>query len=207
MLIRSDFEVPQPVERVWDYLLDVPRMAPNLPGTELTEVVDENNYKGRVTVSMGPVSLRFGGTATIVERDEAARRVVMNAAGAEERGKGQASMVLTATLTKSSGGTRVSVEQDLTIAGAAAQYGRGMITDVTNVLLGRFASNVAEDIPRWARGEERAGTTRSVSGFAVGFAAATAALKRVFWRFFGSNARRLRTASMTRSASSANKGA
>jgi len=192
VLITSDFEVPQPVERVWEYLLDVPRMAPNLPGTELTEVVDEDNYKGRVSVRMGPVSLRFAGTATIVERDEEGRRVVLNAAGAEERGKGQASMVLTATLTPSGGGTRVAVAQDLTIAGAAAQYGRGMITDVTNVLLGRFAANVADDIPRWARGEERTGTAGSVSGFAIGFAAAMTALKRVFWRFFGSNARRLR---------------
>lgn len=192
MLITSDFEVPQPVERVWDYLLDVPRMAPNLPGTELTEVVDENNYNGRVSVRMGPVSLRFAGTATIVSRDEAGRQVVMKATGAEERGKGQASMTLTATLTKSSAGTLVMVSQDLTIAGAAAQYGRGMITDVTGVLLGRFAANVADDIPRWARGEERAGAAGSVSGFSIGFAAALAALKRVFWRFFGSNARRLK---------------
>jgi hypothetical protein len=192
MLITSEFEVPQPVERVWDYLLDVPRMAPNMPGTELTEVVAEDSYKGRVSVRMGPVSLRFAGTAQIVERDEAGRRVVLHAAGAEEHGKGQASMVLTATLTAAGGGTRVSVAQDLTIAGAAAQYGRGMITDVTNVLLGRFAANVAEDIPRWARGEERTGTAGSVSGFAIGLAAAMTALKRVFWRFFGSNARRLR---------------
>ncbi len=190
MLITSDFEVPQPVERVWDYLLDVPRMAPNLPGTELTEVVDDDNYKGRVSVRMGPVSLRFGGTATIVERDEANRRVVLNAAGAEERGKGQATMVLTATLERSAGGTRVLVAQDLTIAGAAAQYGRGMITDVTNVLLGRFANNVAEDIPRWARGEDRASGAAPASGIAIGFTAAMTALKRVFWRFFGSTARR-----------------
>jgi uncharacterized protein len=190
MLITSDFEVPQPVERVWDYLLDVPRMAPNLPGTELTEVVDEDNYKGRVSVRMGPVSLRFAGTAQIVERDEANRRVVLNASGAEERGKGQASMMLTATLVKTRDGTRIAVEQDLTIAGAAAQYGRGMITDVTNVLLGRFAANVADDIPRWARCEERSGSAGSVSGFAIGFAATMTALRRVFLRFFGSNARR-----------------
>ncbi|TDV52137.1 SRPBCC family protein [Actinophytocola oryzae] len=193
MLITSDFEVPQPVERVWDYLLDVPRMAPNLPGTELTEVVDEDNFKGRVSVKMGPVSLRFAGTAQIAERDEAGRRVVLNASGAEERGKGQASMRLTATLVKAGSGTRIAVEQDLTIAGAAAQYGRGMITDVTNVLLGRFASNIAEDIPRWARGEERTGSAGSVSGLAIGVAATMTALRRVFWRFFGSNARRRAT--------------
>jgi carbon monoxide dehydrogenase subunit G len=194
MQITSDFEVPQPVERVWEYLNDVPRMAPNLPGTELTEIVDEDTFKGRVTVSMGPVSLKFGGTAKFVERDEANHKAVLNAAGAEERGKGQAELLLTVTLAKSAGGTKVNVVQDLTISGAAAQYGRGMIADVTNVLMGRFAQNVAEDIPRWARGEERSGTARSVSGFAIGFAAAMTAMSRVFWRFFGSNARRLRVA-------------
>src|SRR4051812_34455615 len=130
MLITSQFEVPAPVEQVWRYLLDVPRMAPNLPGTELTEVVDEDNYAGRVRVSLGPVSLRFAGTATITERDEANHRVVLNASGAEERGRGQASMVLTATLAGAGSGTQVSVDQELQIAGAAAQYGRGMITDV-----------------------------------------------------------------------------
>jgi uncharacterized protein len=187
MLIKSDFEVPAPVDRVWDYLLDVPRMAPNLPGTELTEVVDEDNYKGRVTIKMGPVSMRFAGDVEIVERDEANRRAVINAAGADERGRGQAAMVLTATLVQAGSGTKVDIAQDLQVSGAAAQYGRGMITDVTNVLVQQFSRNAAEDIPRWLRGEERVGgAAASASGLSIGVAAAMAALKRVFWRFFGS---------------------
>jgi uncharacterized protein len=191
MLIKADFEVPAPVDRVWDYLLDVPRMAPNLPGTELTDVLDEDNYKGRVTIKMGPVSMRFAGDVEIVERDAANHRAVINAAGADERGRGQASMVLTATLAKAGSGTKVNIAQDLQISGAAAQYGRGMITDVTNVLVQQFSRNAAEDIPRWMRGEERAaGPGRSASGLAIGLTAALTALKRVFWRFFGSNARR-----------------
>ena len=191
MLITSDFEVPAPVEQVWRYLLDVPRMAPNLPGTELTDVIDEDNYKGRVSVKMGPVSLRFGGTARIVERDEANHTVVLNAAGAEEKGKGQATMVLTASLLKAGSGTTVKVVQDLQVSGAAAQYGRGMITDVTTVLLGRFATNVAQDIPRWSRGEERGSTTAApAGGLSIGLTAAMTALTRVFWRFFGSTERR-----------------
>jgi uncharacterized protein len=191
MLINSDFEVPAPVEKVWDYLLDVPRMAPNLPGTELTDVIDEDKYKGRVTIKMGPVSMRFAGDVEIVERDEAARRAVINAAGADERGRGQAAMVLTATLAKAGSGTKVSIAQDLQISGAAAQYGRGMITDVTNVLVQQFSRNAADDIPRWLRGEERAaGPAKSASGLSIGISAAMAALSRVFWRFFGSNARR-----------------
>jgi carbon monoxide dehydrogenase subunit G len=191
MLIDADFEVPAPVEKVWDYLLDVPRMAPNLPGTELTEVIDEDNYKGRVTIRMGPVSMRFAGDVEIVERDEANRRAVINAAGADERGRGQAAMVLTATLVKAGSATLVHIAQDLQISGAAAQYGRGMVADVTNVLVQQFSRNVAEDIPRWLRGEDRtAGPVRSASGLSIGISAAMAALTRVFWRFFGSNARR-----------------
>lgn len=191
MLIKADFEVPAPVDRVWDYLLDVPRMAPNLPGTELTDVLDEDNYQGRVTIKMGPVSMRFAGDVEIVERDEANHKAVINAAGADERGRGQASMVLTATLAKAGSGTKVNIAQDLQISGAAAQYGRGMITDVTNVLVQQFSRNAAEDIPRWMRGEERAaGPATSASGLAIGLTAALTALKRVFWRFFGSNARR-----------------
>jgi len=190
MLITSDFEVPAPVDRVWAYLLDVPRMAPNLPGTELTEVVDEDNFRGRVSVRMGPVSLRFGGTARIVERDEAGRKVVLDATGAEEKGKGQAALKLTATLVGTSDGTLVKVVQDLQVSGAAAQYGRGMITDVTTVLLSRFADNVADDIPRWTRGEERSATSTAASGFSIGLTAALTALRRVFRRFFGSTARR-----------------
>ena len=191
MLITSEFEVAAPVEQVWRYLLDVPRMAPNLPGTELTEVVDEDTYRGRVSVKLGPVSLRFAGTATIVERDEAEHKIVLDAAGAEERGKGQAAMLLTATLAKAGGGTRITVRQDLQIAGAAAQFGRGMITDVTGVLLHRFADNVAADIDAWSRGEARASAKAApAEGLRIGVQAALTALRRVFRRFFGSDARR-----------------
>jgi carbon monoxide dehydrogenase subunit G len=191
MLINSDFEVTAPVEQVWRYLLDVPRMAPNLPGTELTGIIDEDNYQGRVSVKLGPVSMRFAGTARITERDETNHRVVLDAAGAEEKGKGQATMLLTATLEKAGTGTRVRVVQDLQIAGAAAQFGRGMISDVTSVLLQRFADNVADDIGAWSRGEERkSGSAAPAKGFTIGLMAAMTALKRVFWRFFGSNQRR-----------------
>lgn len=191
MLITSEFEVTAPVDQVWRYLLDVPRMAPNLPGTELTEVVDEDTYEGRVSVKLGPVSMRFAGTANIVERNEAEHKIVLDAAGAEERGKGQAAMLLTATLAKAGAGTKVMVRQDLQIAGAAAQFGRGMITDVTSVLLKRFADNVATDIDAWSRGEERASVKAApAQGLRIGVQAALTALQRVFWRFFGSNARR-----------------
>ena len=191
MRIENEFEVAAPVEQVWRYLLDVPRMVPNLPGAELTEVVDEDNYRGRVITRLGPVSMRFAGTARIVSRDEAARRVVMDASGSEEKGRGTASMVVTSTLLRSPRGTRVTVAQDLQISGAAAQFGRGMIQDVSNVLMRDFATNIQADIGRWSRGEaasERAAAP--MKGFSVGVQAAVAALRRLLRRFFGRSVRR-----------------
>ena len=191
MLIDSEFEVAAPVETVWRYLLDVPRMAPNLPGAELTEVVDEDNYKGRVTTKMGPVSMRFAGTVEIVKRDEASHTVVINAAGADEKGRGQASMVVNAKLVPAGRATLAKVGQDLQISGAAAQFGRGMIADVTNVLMQSFATNIAEDIPRWTRGEDRSATSAPAQGFAIGLQATVNGLKRFFRRLFGIRTRPL----------------
>ena len=100
MLIKNDFEVAEPVDKVWQFFDNIPQVAACLPGAELTEDLGDDKYKGRVAVRMGPVRLQFGGTAEITERDEAARRVVVHAAGAEEKGRGQASMVITASLTR-----------------------------------------------------------------------------------------------------------
>src|SRR6266705_6730105 len=151
MLINNDFEVAEPVEVAWRFFGDIPRVAACLPGAELTENLGDDKYVGRVAVRMGPVRLQFGGTAEITERDEAARRVVVHAAGAEERGRGQANMVVTATLTRSGRGTKVDVAQDLQLSGAAAQYGRGMVGDVTAVLMRDFAVNLADRITRIER--------------------------------------------------------
>ena len=102
MLINNDFEVAQPVETVWQFFGDIPRVASCLPGAELTETLGDDKYGGRVAVRMGPVRLQFAGTAEITERDEAAKRIVVHATGAEERGRGQASMVVSATLAPAS---------------------------------------------------------------------------------------------------------
>ena len=188
MLIKNEFEVTQPVDKVWEFFENIPQVATCLPGTELTEDLGNEQYKGRVAVRMGPVRLQFAGTADITERDEAAKRVVVHAAGAEEKGRGQASMVVTATLTKSGRGTKVGVTQDLQLSGAAAQYGRGMISDVTSVLMRDFSANMADRINRLDRGETpeqiaAAGAT-SASGLTLGLRAAVMALTRVFRRFF-----------------------
>jgi carbon monoxide dehydrogenase subunit G len=186
VLIRNDFEVAEPVEKVWAFFGDIPHVAACLPGAELTDSLGEDKYAGRVAVRMGPVRLQFAGTAEITERDEAAHRLVANAAGAEEKGRGQAAMVITATLQPAGRGTRVGVTQDLQLAGAAAQYGRGMISDVTAVLMRDFSANLAAAIAAVERGEDPSVATagREASGLAIGLAATRMALMRVFRRFF-----------------------
>jgi len=188
MLIKNDFEVAEPVEKVWQFFENIPQVATCLPGAELTEDLGGEKYKGRVAIRMGPVRLEFAGTADITERDEAARRVVVHAAGADEKGRGQASMIVTATLAKAGRGTRVDVTQDLQLSGAAAQYGRGMISDVSSVLMHDFSVNMQDRISRIERGESAeqiAATSASpAGGFTLGLRAARMALMRVFRRFF-----------------------
>lgn len=186
MLIKTDFEVAESVEKVWRYFDDIPAVAACLPGAEITEELGGNKYQGRVAVRMGPVKMRFGGIAHITERDETAKRIVVKASGAEEKGKGQAEMLLTATLVRSGSGTRVAVTQDLQLSGAAAQYGRGMISDVTAVLMGEFSANMQDRMARAERGEAvgRDAAAAPARGFTVARKAAMLALARVFRRFF-----------------------
>jgi carbon monoxide dehydrogenase subunit G len=185
MLIKSGFDVAQPVDKVWQFFDDIPGVAACLPGAELTQDLGDDKYLGKVAVRMGPVRLQFGGTAQIKERDDTAKRIVVDAAGADEKGRGNASMLITATLSPARGGTRVDVTQDLQVSGAAAQYGRGMITDVTEILMRDFATNMQNRIDAKARGVavDKVGST-SASGFTIGLRAARLALGRVLRRFF-----------------------
>jgi uncharacterized protein len=186
MLIKSDFEVAEPVEKVWRYFDDISAVAACLPGAELTDDLGDNRFKGRVAVRMGPVKLRFAGIAHITERDESGKRIVVQASGAEEKGKGQAEMLVTATLEQSGHGTKVAVTQDLQLSGAAAQYGRGMISDVTAVLMRDFSVNLQDRIARADRGEVpgQHATASAAQGFSVARRAAMMALTRLFRRFF-----------------------
>ena len=189
MLIKSEFEVAEPVDKVWQFFDNIPQVAACLPGAELTEDLGDDTYKGKVAVRMGPVRLQFAGTADITERDEAAKRVVVHASGADEKGRGQANMVITATLARTSRGTtKVGVVQDLQLSGAAAQYGRGMISDVSAVMMRDFAANMQGRI-EWINlgesAEQIAATTAApAGGFSLGMRAALMALQRVFRRFF-----------------------
>ena len=185
MLIKSGFEVAQPVDKVWQYFGNIPQVAACLPGAELTDDLGDDKYLGKVAIRMGPVRLQFAGTAQIKERDEAAKRIVVDAAGADEKGRGQAAMLVTATLAAARGGTRVDVSQDLQLSGAAAQYGRGMISDVTAVLMRDFATNLQARIDAIERGvsTDQLGAARSAGAFTIGLRAMRMALGRVLARF------------------------
>ena len=186
MLLKNTFDVPHPVDAVWEFFEDIPQVAACLPGAELTEVIDEDDYKGRVMVGLGPVKLRFNGVAHISERDAAAKRLVLDAHGADEKGRGQASLKLVAQLTPTSTGTKVDLDQDLDLSGAAAQYGRGMIADVTATLMGQFATNMQRRIEAKQRGDDpdQVENVVTVGGFGLGVKALQLALMRVFRRFF-----------------------
>ena len=185
MLIKTDFDVAQPVDKVWHFFDDIPQVAACLPGAELTEDLGDDKYKGKVAVRMGPVKLQFAGTAEIRERDDAGKRIVVDAAGADEKGRGQAAMLLTARLTQVAGGTKVSVDQDLQLQGAAAQYGRGMISDVTTVLMRDFAANMQRRIAAIERGESvEMKSAEAAGGVGIGVRALVMALSRLFRRLF-----------------------
>jgi uncharacterized protein len=186
MLIKNEFDVAAPIDKVWAFFGDIPQVAACLPGTELTGELGDDRYEGHVLVRMGPVKLQFGGTAHITERDEAAHRIVVDASGSEAKGRGQASMMVTATLVSAGRGTKVAVTQDLQLAGAAAQYGRGMISDVSSVLMSDFAHNLASQISRADRGEApvAAAAASPAGGLSLGLRAALMALRRVYRRFF-----------------------
>jgi uncharacterized protein len=195
MIVNSGFEVAQPVDKVWKFFDDIPQVASCLPGAELTEDLGNGKYKGRVAIRMGPVRLQFAGNADITSRDDAARKIVVQASGADEKGRGQAAMTVTATVSPAGTASakarrsRVDVIQDLQLSGAAAQYGRGMIADFSAIMMRDFATTMADRITRLDRGESAeqiaaAAAGSSVGGFALAVRAARLALARVFRRFF-----------------------
>ena len=142
MKLEQSFEVDAPLETVWAALIDVQRVAPCLPGAELTDASEDGTYKGTFSVKIGPAKASYNGTMTMEEVDETAHKVTMRASGTDKRGQGGAKAVMHSTLTeRDGGGTRVEVVTDMTITGRLASFSRGgMIQDVSNRLLGEFAS-------------------------------------------------------------------
>jgi hypothetical protein len=138
--IHNEFQVTAPPEQLWAFLLDVERIAPCMPGAELTEVVDDRTWKGKMNVKFGPVSLSFAGTVSIEERDDAARRVVLKAKGMEQKGKGAANATVTSWLEPEGETTTVKMDADITLTGFVAQVSRGMLPDISQRMTNEFAT-------------------------------------------------------------------
>jgi len=185
MQIKSDFEVAQSPEKVWEFFNDIPAVASCLPGADISEKLDDDSYAGTVVIGMGPVKLNFAGRANIRERDEANKRIVVDASGSEIKGRGEAALLLNAVLAPSGDGTRVAIDQSLQLSGAAAQYGRGMVQDVTAILIDQFSTNMTAKLTALEQGIDYVpGETRPASGFAIALRALWMALRRVARRFF-----------------------
>lgn len=207
MLIEDSFTVHTPVDRLWAFIQDVERIAPCLPGAELTEVVDDRTWKGKVHVKFGPVQMAFSGTVVMEEKDDAAHRATLSAKGTEARGKGVANAEVASWLEPAGDeGTTVHIRSDITITGAAAQMSRGLLPEVSKLLTKQFADclesklNEETAVPTpttdsapsetsgggeaVARGSPKA-APQAVGGLGLGLRALWATIVRFFSRLFG----------------------
>ena len=160
MELNNEFRVAVPAATTWQVLTDVERVAPCIPGAQLLSV-DGDDFTGAVKVKVGPITVSYKGEASFQEKDEAAQRVVIKASGKETRGSGNAAALVTAQL-KDEGthGSLVSITTDLTISGKAAQFGRGVLADVSTNLIGQFARNLEAEL---LGGSAPAGTSSSAA--------------------------------------------
>ena len=209
MLIENEFAVATPIDELWGFLLDVERIAPCMPGAELTETLDERHWKGKLNMKFGPVALSFAGTVEMTDRDDAAHRAVLHAKGMEQKGRGAANATVTSWLEPAGEGeTTVKMAADITLTGAAAQLSRGLLPEISKKLTQQFADclestlNAERTAPEGAAAEAGAGEAVSgpaaapapaapkhVGGIGLGLSALWAVIKDFFRRLFGGGTR------------------
>jgi carbon monoxide dehydrogenase subunit G len=141
MELSNEFEVPVPIEQAWAILTDLERIAPCMPGAQLQEVEGET-YRGIVKIKVGPITAQYKGQAVMVEKDDVRHVALLEATGRDTKGAGNASASIKAELTERGDSTHVSVLTDLTVTGKVAQFGRGVLADVSGKLLTVFVSNL-----------------------------------------------------------------
>lgn len=141
MHLTNEFDVGLPVEEAWEVLTDIERIAPCLPGAQLTEV-EGDEYRGTVKVKLGAITAQYKGAAHLAVLDPDARRAVLEASGRDTRGAGNASATITAVLVPAGDGTKVTLTTELKVTGKVAQFGRGVMADVSAKLLGQFVENL-----------------------------------------------------------------
>ncbi len=143
MELVNEFSVEAPIERVWSFFTNVELIAPCLPGAQLQEIEGEE-YRGIVKVKVGPISAQYKGAATFIEKDESNYRIVLRGEGRDTRGAGNASADIEAQLVSNGDQTDVTVSTELKITGKAAQFGRGVMADISKKLMAQFADNLSE---------------------------------------------------------------
>ncbi|WP_327579031.1 SRPBCC family protein [Streptomyces sp. NBC_00145] len=170
MQFQHSFSVPVPVATAWDALLDVERVAPSLPGASVTSR-EGDEFTGSVKVKLGAIQLTYRGRGKFTERDEEARRVVLEAGGKDVKGGGTVNALILCTLSDEDEQTRVDVTTDLAITGRPAQFGRGLLNDVGSKIIAQFSENLAAslrpDEPPTAVGTGAAADGPSVDGVAA----------------------------------------
>jgi uncharacterized protein len=215
VLIENEFRAAAPVEELWAFLLDVERIAPCMPGAELTEVVDGRTWKGKVSMKFGPVAMTFAGTVVLQDRDDTAHRVVLAAKGMEQKGKGAANASVTSWLEPAGDGASVvKMRADISLTGAAAQLSRGLMPEVSRKLTQQFADCLQQTLAASAPASEPATTTagtapaeapapaavsppdpappvaaKPVGGIGLGLSALWAIVKNFFRRLLGGGSR------------------
>jgi carbon monoxide dehydrogenase subunit G len=145
MEITDSFRVSTPIDATWKVMLDIEGIAPCMPGAQLQEV-DGDEFRGIVKVKVGPITAQYKGSARLAEIDEPNRRIVIDASGRDTRGQGNAKASIVVTMTAEGAGTKVDVVTDLSITGKVAQFGRGVLADVSSKLMGQFVENVERDV-------------------------------------------------------------
>lgn len=190
MEFDNSFEVPLPPAEAWTVLMDIRRIAPCMPGAELTEVVDDRNYKGKVAVRLGPVALTFAGLVTFEEIDAANRTARIKGQGTDAKGRGGAHATASFQIDPADGGSKVLVHTDLNLSGSVAQYGRGvgLIQATAAQIMNQFAANLKAQIAGQG-GASSASPPQAASAQAEALAPAPAAkpisgfalMARVIW--------------------------
>jgi len=143
--LTNEFKVPVPIDDAWAVLTDVERIAPCMPGADLQEI-EGDEYRGVVKVKVGPITAQYKGKATFESKDDAVHRAVLKAEGRDTRGQGNASATITALLQPDGDGTAVSITTDLHLTGKVAQFGRGVLADVSAKLLTQFVDCLEADV-------------------------------------------------------------
>src|SRR2546430_3922268 len=146
MHLENEFAVAAPPERVYSFLLDVNRVVTCMPGAELSEVVDPDTFKGKVKIKVGPITVAYNGTARIAERDEAARSATLEASGRETTGPGSARATARMSVEGEGADSTVRLLTDFTVAGRVANFGRGVMEDVSRRLVGQMAACIKSNL-------------------------------------------------------------